>query len=402
MSGVVRRTADVELDQDFDVVCDVAKASIDTVTGERYVRGLASGVLEDRDGERVSKNALAGMARQSTAGGQIKLMAASHIEDWVNEIGDVVKVEHDPDNDELWVTAKLPPEGVDPLADKAWRKLTIEKKQLGFSIGGKLKKAFYELAERGGEIVKRKVLDGISLRHVTLTARPSYAPSFAEAIAKTWDGEPPADEEFEEIVEVEIAKAADRRPDPEEPVAPASGSEEEQGTDAPPAPAGEQDANQDGEISDAEAAKDLPQGKGARHLACPECGHEFAAPLSEDLADNRSDAPNPESDDDEDTKKMAETTTTSSLDEALARVREVADLSVEKTEPETTEVEKTEVEVTDVEKQIAAVHQEGEAVMAEAIPQGRKSVARVTPGAPEPPRRQDRDRDRLRAGPTSR
>lgn len=397
----LRRTAAIELDQSFQVDATVEKAYVNETTGERFICGVATGIQEDRDGERVSAHAIRKMATTPTSGGAIPLMAATHVEDWAAEIGEVTKLEHDADHDELLVECKLPPAGADALADKAWHMLTVKKRKLGFSIGGKLKRAFYELGDRPGGVFKRKVLDEIALRHMTLTGRPAYPGTFAEAVAKTWDGEPPAEDEF---VEVEIAKAEKDEPETDAPDTAAPGKDE---------PAKKADDEETDEISDAEAAKDLPEGKGARHMACPSCGHEFAAPLSSDLAENRSDSKTNASDANEDTGKMATTTDkTNDLDAALARVREIADAApVEKTEDKPAEVavvEKTETELvegTDVEKQIAAVHRHADerakqleadvakgfsqlvdvvkslAETVAGLPQGRKSVARVEPGA---------------------
>jgi hypothetical protein len=56
-----------DVDRDFDVFCDVTKATT-LPDGRRLIRGVASGVLEDRDGERVSARAIADMAAQPATG----------------------------------------------------------------------------------------------------------------------------------------------------------------------------------------------------------------------------------------------------------------------------------------------------------------------------------------------
>src|SRR5206468_1483955 len=117
-----------------------------------------------------------------TETGAVKL-TSSHVQDWSTEFGVAKTLTHDREHDELLVDCELPPEGIDPIADKAWRAMTVEGRQMGFSIGGKLRKAFYELADggvgKGGKVRRRKVLDDIALRHVMLTENPSYRQSFA-------------------------------------------------------------------------------------------------------------------------------------------------------------------------------------------------------------------------------
>lgn len=312
----MRRTAAIELDQPFEFEGGtVSKTWTDARTGERFIRGVASGVKVDRDGERVSKNAIRKMAEQAQRGG-VKL-TSSHQQDWATEIGDVVKATHDPETDELVVDCKLPAEGHDPIADKAWNTITKHGVRLGFSIGGKLRKAYFEVADFG----KRKVLDEIGLRHVALTANPSYADSFAEAVAKSYtatedeidalpvfevsdDEDLASDEVLKGLApstqgqggdsktgdrnagsrkkgtpfDTEDPEGDDGEPQPEEEM-----SEEEDPQAAPP----EQEDAQDPENDLDDGEEDPVEGEDAQvapepeamHIACPNCGHEFAQPL---------------------------------------------------------------------------------------------------------------------------
>jgi hypothetical protein len=404
----VKRTAPVDVDQDFEFVCDVTKSLV-LPDGRRMVRGVASGIGEDQDGERVSANAIAKMAATSLAGGAVKI-TSSHDQDWLTEFGDVVKVEHDRANDELLIECLLPPEGEDPIADKAWSRLRSGEK-LGFSIGGKLRKTYYELVERAGRVVKRKVLDEIDLRHVALTKKPSYRGTFAEAVAKTFTGDAPADDEFVDADD-DVAKAAPTPPDDDAPQGAPAPGEGDPATDQPPAATG--DTSPDAP-SDAEAAQDLPEA--VRHLSCPECGTEFAAPLPKHAgeAGTDDDPPDPEDDKGEARKSQAQEITMDTITDHVAKLRTLADTlegtdvtktqdtPVEPTEAVTTEpVEKTDGP-SDIEKMVAASHRHSETEVAKlrdetqagfgevvkaiqgltkhlaALPQGRKSVARVIP-----------------------
>lgn len=435
----MKRTATIDVNENFEHVVDVTKAW-ETASGERMIRGVASGVLEDRDGERVSARAIAKMSAQPTVGGAIKL-TSSHQQDWATEFGDVVKLQHDPEHDELVIDARLPAAGEDAIADKAWRAMTKDGKRLGFSIGGKLRKAYFELVDTAkgpdGRPKRRKVLDDIQLRHVALTEKPSYRGSFAEAVAKSFDGpeDPGALEVFDFTDDGELVAKA--KPAPTEPV-----EDDEQGGDAPPAgtattgPAGDPDAAaadpgapdtapaddpaapeaaDDDEPSDAEAAKDLPEAK--RHLACPHCGHEFAADMP---SDDRSQDPEPDPDpnDDAQARKSHQETDMDPMQETLEKIRALADeaTDVVKTEdapvveadpdPEPEVAKSDQVEdlaEDDVLKLVAASHRHSEANIAklaaettealgqitkavtalaasvQAMPQGRRSQARVLP-----------------------
>lgn len=421
----MKRTAAIELDEPFEFVCDVTKSWEDPATGERFIRGVASGVAEDRDGERVSARAIAKMAAQPTAGGQIKL-TSSHQQDWATEIGDVVVLKHDADSDELIYEAKLPPAGEDPIADKAWFALTKQGKKLGASIGGKLRKAYFELIEAakgpGGRPRQRKVLDDIFLRHICLTETPSYRGTFSEAVAKTFTGEPGDDAEWvDEDPTVEaadaaeiLAKAAPPRDDDEDDAQQAPDQDAETDADAPAQPPAATGDTAEQE-SDAQAAAQLPEAK--RHLACPNCGHEFAADLpSTDTGEDDTTSNDNDEDDAQARKSHTQETTMDRTDETLAKIRALADdePEVAKTDepaPEAeaapepaAEVAKTDApEADDVLKLVAASHRHNESAIAElreqtasgfeavvkAVneladrvakqPTGRRSVARVLP-----------------------
>jgi len=415
-----QRTESIAVEKDFTFDSGSVVKSWTAESGERFVRGVASGVKVDRDGERVSKRAIQKMAQQASQGG-VKL-TSSHQQDWATEIGDVVKAQHDPDTDELVVDCKLPPEGEDPLADKAWSQLS-RGRELGFSIGGKLRKAFYEVADVG----KRKVLDDILLRHVALTDKPAYAESFAHAVAKTFDADdvdalPVFDvDEDEPLDSDEVEKGlspstqgqggdsktgdrfAGRRKkgaplkteDPDDENSDEKGRDEKPVTDDDPPPeqhprdgslppeeqptedpseedVDPNDPDADGdEDPDAEGDEDAEMAPepDARHIACPNCGHEFAMPLpsegdmtlteddEEQSAQDRNPTEKPTTKTASEEKHMPLKDT---LDHLAGLVAKDADAAEE--EPTTTEsaedVGKTVEDPSEVAKMVAASHED--------------------------------------------
>jgi hypothetical protein len=381
--AVMRRSPTVEVDQSFEYVCDVTKAWT-TADGRRWFRGVASGIAEDRAGERVSKDCIADMAKQAIAPGGLAI-TSGHEQDWLSTCGTVEKLQHDPEHNELLYEASLPAEGEDPIADKAW-KLMRSGRKLGISIGGKLRKAYYELVD-GPVVRKRKVLDRIELRHLMLTEKPAYPHTFAEVVAKTFDTAAPADDAF---VDEDLAKAAP--PADEDPKAP----------EAPEADAGQPGADEppagQGDTSDTDDAKELPM---ARHLCCPACGHEFAAPMPKTGPDGTDDAVTDPDDNDEDDGDARKSDTEDPMDltPTVASLRALADRDdVTKTDVEAAKADDvTKTEPSDLEKLIAASHvanqgaiarlaeQTNEALgsVAKALqglvdrPQGRRSVGRV-------------------------
>lgn len=411
----MKRTPTIQVDEDFQVGAPVTK-SWTAGDGRRWIRGVASGVATDRQGERCSARCIARMAATPVKG--MKLTASAHSEEWLNDIGKVESLTHDRETDELLCEASLPPEGEDAIADKAWKRLAGGER-LGFSIGGKLKGAFFELVEKAnGTAVRQKVLDDVALRHMTLTSQPAYAPSFVETVAKTFTGAA-TDQDFtideaaeQELVDAEaIAKAA--RPANDE-SAQDTPDDDTPAKDEPAAATGE--AQPAGDSDEADDQADLPEGKGERHLSCPNCGHEFAAPLP-------TDAPLGANDTTTDKGEARKSTTENDMDlnKTLEGIRALADApaagDVEKTEAaeptlearadDVVAVEKTDEELSDVEKLVAASHRSHETAIADlvaktgegfealtevvkslaervaAMPQGRRSQAVVLPAPGE-------------------
>lgn len=317
----MKRTPSVELENEFDNLPfgEVTKSWVDEKTGKRYIVGAASGLEEDKDGERVSKRAISQMVEAINKGG-IKVVAGTHEQNWLTEIGEAVEAHIDQDSEQLMVKTEIEPEGVDPIADKAWAQ--TNKRPMSWSVGGKLRAAYHELTEKGQ---KRKVLDGIGLKHLCLTDKPAYPYGFASAVAKTWDGQPPADDEFTEEVEKANLTTGSW----------ASGSDGNSGQ--PSQTGGERNAGtrkkdsksmsvQDGDEDDDDDKK-LPDVK--RHLSCPACGHEFAADIPVDMS------PAERQDQDEKAKRADEASTGKSKETTMDLQKRIEHLEalVTKTTP---------------------------------------------------------------------
>lgn len=392
----LQRSDVLDVDGDFQYNGEVTKSWVDPDSGARFVRGVASGIEVDRDGERVSKKAIASLAAQINTGG-VKLVGGTHQQDWSTEMGDVVKGVHDPDHDQLLIEARFPPEGEDSLADKAWTRMTKHGEKLAFSIGGKLRKAYFEIGDLGKRV---KVLDDIMLRHVALTKNASYSPSFAEAVAKTFTADPES-LTFHDAADDDdvVAKGGDAAPA-------ADGKDSVPGDRNAGANKDGNKKNVDGDEADDEDTGKEPEA--VRHLACPNCGHEFAAPIpdgadetnpTQDLATGKdNDKANKtamESNDMDTLTQLARLVADDGANEPVAKTEPTPPAPVEKTEPlsDTDQVLKMlaashrantegldafKTQVNEVLETVAkAVVSLSERVGS--MPVGRKSIARILP-----------------------
>lgn len=406
----MKRTADITVEKDFEFTGEITKSYVDAETGKRYIVGAASGLEEDREGERVSKRAINGMVN-GVRQDQVALVGGTHEQNWLTEIGRAVEAHIDPETDQFMVKTELPPEGADPIADKAWSE--THKRKMGFSIGGKLQSAFYELTDVGK---KRKVLDSIRLKHLCLTDKPAYQHGFAQAVAKTFDGPEPEEAEFEEREEPEVEKdlttggwSAEGGRN--------SGNDSKGSGERNNGPRGSKAKSPD--VQDDKSAEnddnDTPLEDAGRHLACPNCGHEFAAELPVDMSPQEREKQDASKDDPQKSTEATIMDLTKTVDELKALVAkhlsETPEGEEASTEPEPAETSETpvakteEVDTPDVLKMVAASHAEHEErfariekTMGEALgliadnlqtikgqlaatPVGRKSIARVLPAS---------------------
>lgn len=181
------------LPNQFKLVLPITKTYTQVVDGivKRYLKGLASGIEEDRDGEQMNPTAILAFA-EAIKGGyidedgdwrQIELRNG-HRTEATDLVGYVIDAEVD-DAYNLWITAELEDEGI-AAADSLWKLLTEPRKhgrpvKLGFSIMGYVEKA-HQVWDDARKRWKR-VFDLISLREISTVSQPSYKPSLGTVSA---------------------------------------------------------------------------------------------------------------------------------------------------------------------------------------------------------------------------
>jgi len=143
--------------------------------------GVASALSVDRDGEKMSDNALEDMRRGILERG-VNLFG-NHEHQWENTLGaihDCEIVDHKlivkPTLDDPNTNTKIP-----MLLNKLAKGIMI-----GLSVGGNTTKEFYEYDKSVGK--KVKVIDGVNLYEISVVGIPSNADSYlslGQAIAKS-------------------------------------------------------------------------------------------------------------------------------------------------------------------------------------------------------------------------
>jgi hypothetical protein len=145
-----------------------------------YVAGIASGTLEDRDEERMSEQVLYDFASA------IPLpLTNSHPRpgDVLGTLGEVVEASViDEDNKSLYVKAKL--DKSNPASGYAYQQI-LDGKRMAFSIEGDAPIVKPVWSEKLGKMINEFVR--IIPRAISLTTEPSYSPSFATAVAKSYN-----------------------------------------------------------------------------------------------------------------------------------------------------------------------------------------------------------------------
>jgi hypothetical protein len=155
----------------FSFTADLTKA--EEVDGKLYLAGVASDTTTDKQRERMSTSALADMAKTAVG---IPL-TNSHANELENAIGTVVEAKVE--GDKLAIKAEVDAE--DPAAVRLFKKVQRGFKA-AFSVGGKITSDRPSL-EKGTQ----RVITGVVLDHIMLTAKPANGNSFAVALAKTFD-----------------------------------------------------------------------------------------------------------------------------------------------------------------------------------------------------------------------
>jgi hypothetical protein len=142
------------------------------VDGKLYLAGVASTTDVDKHRERMSASALADMAKTAVG----VPLTNSHANELDNQIGTVTEAVVE--GDKLAIKAEVDAE--DPAAVRLFKKVQKGFKA-AFSVGGKITSDRPAL-EKGTQ----RVITGVVLDHIMLTAKPANGNTFAVALAKTF------------------------------------------------------------------------------------------------------------------------------------------------------------------------------------------------------------------------
>ncbi len=156
---------------------------------EWYVQGVASGTLEDKDDERVSKDALVAFVssiNQGVADGKPMKLTDSHPRAGavLGDLGDLVYAELLPDeNSSLFIKARLDKDN--PATQFMVRKIQ-KGKRYSFSIEGKCPND--GAATVWSDRLKKFITEYVKIvpKAISITTEPSYLPSFLEVVSKSY------------------------------------------------------------------------------------------------------------------------------------------------------------------------------------------------------------------------
>lgn len=154
----------------FDVELAKAERSAD---GKLFLEGVASTTDLDSQRERMAPSALQDMAKSINIP-----LTDSHDNEVGNNIGTVVSTTLQ--NNQLIIKAEVDDD--DPKAVRLWKKINSGKAKAGFSVGGRITSD-----KPGTDKGTRRIITGVELDHIMLTAKPANANTFAMALAKSLD-----------------------------------------------------------------------------------------------------------------------------------------------------------------------------------------------------------------------
>lgn len=206
---------------EFKIAMPIAKSYEKTTDGETrmYIAGLASGMAVDHDSERMSETAIQAFKKAIEEGivlpnGKWSLvpLRSGHRKEWDDVLGYITKADVDDDHN-LWIEAEL--DDTSSVARDLFTKLHRGDRpgrplQLGFSVGGRIKKA-----TREWDAVTKKsirVIEDVSLNEVSVVGSPAYPPSYVDLLNKSvdWDEIPlPQQEVTQEYIMKEQKKQDD-------------------------------------------------------------------------------------------------------------------------------------------------------------------------------------------------
>lgn len=166
----------------------------ETAEGNPTLSGVASNTSVDRDEERVASTFIKKM--QKTAVG-LPIFINSHYPNSVDETIGVIK-ETGGDDNTFEISGVMEKPDDNELVKKVMNKMELGI-GYGFSVGGRVTKAFREFDE---DLQKEVIVlaDG-DLHHVLLTNQPANADTFAEAVAKSVREETSKRENLDKIYE---------------------------------------------------------------------------------------------------------------------------------------------------------------------------------------------------------
>lgn len=161
----------------------------------RYLEGVASGIMVDGHGERMTQHCIESFQKQAMAG-DILLYEGLHGVNFIDDVGLLVGSSVDPGTGDWHASFRLydAADSIGPVklerADDVWKQLCglppySKPKQKGFSIEGDIPEGGIKIVDESG----RRVMDDVILDGVVLVNRPAYRDSVAHAVYKAL-GEP--------------------------------------------------------------------------------------------------------------------------------------------------------------------------------------------------------------------
>ena len=156
----------------------LSKAIDGTEDKEYFIEGVASNTNIDREDERVSEKFISKMKKEAVG---LPIFLDTHYPNNPdNTIGVIQRVGGDKKTFEIYGQLESPESN--DYVKKVLSKMALSIRY-GFSVGGKITKAFREFNEKlGKEVI---VLDDGQLHHVVLTNQPCNPTTFAESMAKS-------------------------------------------------------------------------------------------------------------------------------------------------------------------------------------------------------------------------
>lgn len=197
---------------DFSFAMNIAKSSTAS-TDKMVIRGVASGTLRDRQGDKFSIKGLEAIKKSIEDGlvdpesgewSHIPLRSG-HRTEWEDVLGYITKSWLDTENN-LWIEAELDEDS--SKAQELYRKLSKGKVKLGLSVRGQVTDYHYDYDP---DIQKAGVFfDNLLTKEISVTSQPVYQAPYPIAIAKSIMSDPQYQEGLEEFMSnIDVSKAGE-------------------------------------------------------------------------------------------------------------------------------------------------------------------------------------------------